>query len=291
MDYCVQTWTINIKPKECSVNGHYEMEFYARCYMPGAPCALDDLIYTPSEMQNSNSWSGVLGITIETQDFCPSVIDEISVQADIFKFADNGFMEEAIPGSNLFSNDFVYVETRLWAASSQSQLDIFATPDPEGDDTLIDFVRPYKITLDVVMTSPPVQYDLVLDISHGDVEITKQDADSIEYTITLCEVDPLNFPYNTTSDPLCFDSENIGYYATTFLDFEEIVSTSTNNTIDDNEIGFQMRLDERAIPVDVPNHPVTVTLSEWIEVFYHDDTHPDNSRRALRRALQTVGQQ
>lgn len=285
--YCEQTWDMTILPEECSVDGDYQIQFWAQCYDsdPAAECALDNLQNDDLTMVQSNAWSGILTFSIATQSFCPEVIDEVSVQAFIYKYIDNGFQIPAVPGSNLFSNDHLYVETELHAASAKSTLDVSVK---EGDDSLIDFVRPYKMTIDVSMTSPPVQFDLVLDELHGDVTIAQNDGDAIEYEMVLCEVPQLPYPYNTSEAESCFDADNIGHFAALYLDFADIASTS-NNTIDSNEIGIKIRLDERAIPVDLPNHPVSITLSQWIEVFYVDDTHP--TRRVLRRGLQSSGTQ
>ena len=54
------------------------------------------------------------------------------------------YTEEAIPGSNIFSNDYVWFEVTYVTKSAKSGFS-FA----EGDDSLIEFVRPYTINMGV----------------------------------------------------------------------------------------------------------------------------------------------
>jgi len=103
-----------------------------------------------------------------------------------------------------------------------------------------------------------------VNVDNGDIDVH---TDSTHYTITLCEVSPfdvLSYPYSTPSS--CYDSK--GWNAQNYMDFDELTSTTGANTIDANEIAYKVRLDERVVPVDLPNSDSTITIKHWIEVAF-----------------------
>jgi len=78
---------------------------------------------------------------------------------------------------------------------------------------------------------------------------------------------------------------NVGTTANEFLDFDKVTYSSSTglaneNTIDENEVAFKMRLDERIIPIvpETDNSYMKVTISA--EVFYKGNLHP--TRRLLQ---------
>lgn len=272
---CEQEWKILITPNLCDVSGEYQMEMWAICFTDVSGCALD--ANAPS--QTSNTWTGYLDFTVQAQNFCPQIVDEITVTGNIDKFAENTYTEEAIPGSNIFSNDYVWFEVTYVTKSAKSGFS-FA----EGDDSLIEMVRPYNIDMGVSMSTAPLQFSVVRDM---DDDVTGTD---LEYTVNLCTATPAVFPYDTVVDD-CFDESNKGWNAINYLDFQESINNVGANTIDLNEIGFSIRLDERVIPVDLPNDQAVVTISVDSEVYYHGNINPTRRRltytaQPRRRSLQ-----
>lgn len=261
---CEQEWRIVITPNLCDVSGEYQMEMWAICFTDVDGCALDmDL-----GQQTSNAWTGYMDFTVEAQNFCPQVIDEILVEGTINKFIDNTYETVAEPGVNVFSNDHVWFEVVYTTKSAKSGL-TFA----EGDDSLIEFVRPYSIVMGVSMNTAPLQTEVVR--SNGDVTGT-----TLDYEVTLCTATPQTYDYTDDFVDDCFDTANIGWNAQTYLDFAESINNVGPNTIDANEIGFQMRLDERVIPVDIPNDQAIITIMVDSEVYYYGNDNPSN-RRAM----------
>jgi len=111
---------------------------------------------------------------------------------------------------------------------------------------------------------------------------SSQPANSATWKMILCEVayiDPA-VPIMTGVKPAdCFSAPSD--LAVDFMDFEQIkVSMSTTNTIEENEVAFRMRMDERVFPIgpDTDNSYVTVTVES--EVYYIGNQHP--SRRLLQ---------
>lgn len=265
--YCIQNWHMTIEPTLCDVSGTYSLEFWAECFN-NTKCALD--INAPE--LTSNSYSGILEYEITTQEFCPTILDEIYTQGSIQKYVDPEFLIVAQPGVNLFTNDHVYFEVTFLTKSQKSQL-TFA----EGDDTLIEFVRPYHIEMEVTMTAEPLQTNVNAD--NGDV--TFPTADTKNYVIMLCTANRMNYPY-TGNHTDCFTQ--MGWNAVDFLAFTKRTSTNGTNSIDDNEIAFSLRLDERVMPVDVPNSPISITIRVDVEIFYHGNDNP-GGRRSLKVEL------
>lgn len=272
---CEQEWRILITPNLCDVSGEYQMEMWAICFTDVDGCALDmDL-----GSQSSNAWTGYMDFTVEAQNFCPQVIDEILVEGTINKFIDNTYTTVAEPGVNVFSNDHVWFEVVYTTKSAKSGL-TFA----EGDDSLIEFVRPYSIVMGVSMNTAPLQTEVVRD--NGDVE-----GGTLDYEVTLCTATQQTYDYTDPFQDDCFDTANIGWNAQNYLDFAEHVNNVGTNTIDANEIGFQMRLDERVIPVDIPNDQAIITIMVDSEVYYYGNNNPTNRRQLFtvdRRQLQEL---
>jgi hypothetical protein len=271
---CEQEWTVLITPNLCDVSGTYQMELWALCFNDVSGCALD--AFAPA--QSSNTWTGYLDFTVQAQNFCPQIVDEITVTGNIEKFAESTYTEEAIPGSNVFSNDYVWFEVTYRTKSAKSGLTF-----DEGDDSFIEFVRPYNIDMGVSMTFAPLQFSVVRDF--GEVSGTE-----LDYTVNLCTATEAVYPYDTVVDD-CFDEDRKGWNAINYLDFNEALNNLGSNTIDMNEIGFSLRLDERVIPVDLPNDQAVVTISVDSEVYYHGNNNPVRRRmtyveRISRRSLQ-----
>lgn len=264
-EYCYQEWHLEILPTLCDVTGVYELEFWAACFNM-TECALDNNIHdTPIQNKRmSNAWSGIMTYSINSQEFCPEIIDEIQIQGTISKYIDPEFLEPAIPGTNLFSNDHVYFETTFLSRTAKANNAFSA-----GDDSLIEFVRPYSISMEVTLLAEPFQ--TIVNSDNGDITFPDV-ANTKNYVINLCSVPRLNFPYESIPNGVqgdCFKS--LGWNAANLLDFKNWTATNgthTLNTIDTNEIAFSLRLDERVIPVDVANTNTQIIISMSLEIFY-----------------------
>lgn len=303
--YCEQEWYLRITPQLCDISGKYTLEFWAECF-DQTECPLDNDAWNPTynTKLTSNAYSGMLDFEINAQEFCPQILDEVYVKGYIEKYINWDFTEVAVPGTNLFSNDHVYFEVTFRTASLKTnQEDTVNSPsssdtviESRDDDSLIDFVRAYHIELDITLTQTPLQTAVPMNTA-GCSGIAAEGCDiqggtTTVYTIVLCDVDAATFPFTTDLDN-CFDRQNYGWNALDYMAFTRWNETSLTNSIDQNEIAFSIRLDERSIPVDVPNSPVDLTLKVDAEVFYHGTTtSPDSSvgRRSLhqtvRRTLQ-----
>ena len=71
------------------------------------------------------------------------MIDEVQVQGYVAKYIDANFTTLATPGTNLFSNDYIYVN--VWFNTSSSYSNNYY------DANLIDFVRLKEFNLKVDM--------------------------------------------------------------------------------------------------------------------------------------------
>merc|ERR1712048_1142225 len=115
-----------------------------------------------------------------------------------------------------------------------------------------------------------------------------------KYEVLLCtahRVSPNNIyggqgGDNTVKNTDCFDYEMP--IATWYLDFDQVhEDTSVNGatgavkSVDENEIAFKMRLDERIIPVGPLTDNSHISLTVEAEVYYKGNKH------ATRRRLQT----
>eukprot|EP00494_Astrolonche_serrata_P002068 UN02074 len=243
---------------------------WATCFAEVDACPLDT---NYGSRTDTNTWTGEMDFDVSAQDFCPQVVDEIYVQGEIDVFVDDQFSSDAQPGINLFSNDHAYFEVTYQTASLKSGATNW------GDDTLIEAARPVKIEMTVTMVVPPFQS--AVDRSHGDVDPPNAGANDLAYTVLLCEATPVVYPYTTVIDN-CFDDANQGWNAKTYLAFTEHAH-ATNNAIDMNEIAFSLRLDERVIPVDVPNNQAQITIMVESEVYYHGNNNPAGYGRRRRK--------
>jgi len=124
-----------------------------------------------------------------------------------------------------------------------------------------------------------------------------QPATSAHWRMIMCEVayiDPA-VPIMTGVKPAdCFTAETD--IAHNFFDFDKVMSSKVpadplvaQNFIDENEIAFKMRLDERVIPVGplTDNSHITVTVES--EVYYIGNQHP--TRRLLQAGQQNYQKQ
>jgi len=299
--YCEQEWYLRITPQLCDISGSYTLEFWAECF-DQTECPLDNDAWNPTYATKltSNAYSGLLDFSIQAQEFCPQVLDEVYVKGYIEKYINWDFTEVAVPGTNLFSNDHVYFEVTFRTASLKTnQEDTVNTPagvdtviESRDDDSLIDFVRAYHIELDVTLTQTPLQVTVPMNTAGCSGSIAAEGCDiqggtSTVYKIVLCDVPAATFPFTSALDN-CFDRSSYGWNALDYLAFTRWNETAGANSIDTNEIAFSIRLDERTIPVDIPNSPVDLTLKVDAEVFYHGtDTSPDSSvgRRTLTQKM------
>merc|ERR1719483_434023 len=274
---CEQEWNIEIILNQCDISGNFEAEFHAECFDFSDGCGLD----VDTGEVTSNGYSGVLRFSIVAQSFCPTVIDEISVSASISKFVDSDFSDVANPGTNLFINDHVFYEVNFQTSSIKMDNSL------QGDvnDTIIDFVRARRIVMTVTLSQSPLQ--TTVDQTSTDVTLNSE----LNYEVVLCDVPALSYPYLDTLDDSnnCF--KNLGYNAEQYMDFMEYNETSSSGAIQANEIGFSFRLDERVIPVDLPNseNGASIDIDIWAEVYYRGVNNP--SRRRLRRSLQARDQE
>merc|ERR1719222_1556712 len=187
-----------------------------------------------------------------------------------------------------------------------------------GDASIIDHVRPTKIFMDVSLGeqrdgSATDAYDgwngaadkwdsnlkwalggsripgIDSEISGDDLVVTADGgADntggSAKYQILLCQVDEVNAQYieDTLQKPaLCFTQKK--KIAVDYLDFTQVVRTQkpSTNDIEENEVAFNMRMDERILPVGPNSDNSFITVTIEAEVYYKGNRHP------TRRLLQT----
>merc|ERR1719222_693131 len=187
-----------------------------------------------------------------------------------------------------------------------------------GDASIIDHVRPTKIFMDVSLGeqrdgSATDAYDgwngaadkwdsnlkwalggsripgIDSEISGDDLVVTADGgADntggSAKYQILLCQVDEVNAQYieDTLQKPaLCFTQKK--KIAVDYLDFTQVVRTQkpSTNDIEENEVAFNMRMEDRILPVGPNSDNSFITVTIEAEVYYKGNRHP------TRRLLQT----
>lgn len=186
--------------------------------------------------------------------------------------------------------------------------------DAVGDDQFIDFVRATKIFMDVTIgkTSGGAATDNWngddwdanfnfeplgakripdTDITGDDITVTQDEGDAAVYQIELCSVSPVSAAAietglfnndNVIQD--CFTDKND--IATQFLDMDKVMlskAAAGGNTIDENEVAFKLRMDERIIPLKpAATDGSFVTLTIESEVYYKGNRNP--TRRLLQAA-------
>merc|ERR1719195_2445066 len=118
--------------------------------------------------------------------------------------------------------------------------------------------------------------------------MTQDSGDAAKYNIVLCEVDPTpaaNIVWDDGQLTNCFNENGAqSDIALEYLDFDQVlIAKGDSNTIDENEIGFKMRMDERIIPLKpraTDGSFVAVTIEA--EVYYKGNRNP--TRRRLLQA-------
>jgi len=129
------------------------------------------------------------------------------------------------------------------------------------------------------------------DITGDDITLVQGDGDAAVYKIVLCSVDPLTASA-IANDTAIFDDQNTiidcftekNNIATEFLDMDKVMlskAAAGGNTIDENEVAFKLRMDERIIPLKpraTDGSFVTVTIEA--EVYYKGNKQP--TRRLLQ---------
>jgi len=142
---------------------------------------------------------------------------------------------------------------------------------------------------------------------------------SIKYQIELCKHDLITAdtiqtqkdkPVDCFSLPHWSADEHRGKLARDYLDFNKVdvgehklknptedCSHDDNNCIDENEIAFKLRLDERIIPVGPKTDASSMKITVRAEVYYVGNRHPSRrllqvdssgSRRKKQEAVQTI---
>jgi len=307
-DYFFEFWAECVMGDEGGING---------CSLDdnlGSAGAVQSL----ERRRTSNAYFST-AITIAHQPFCPLLVDEVRVVGDLRVYHDEAFETEitqtqVVSGPNtgsVFTNDRLYFEASYRTASEEgTAFTDFDENDFDGsvvgDDSIIDYVRATKIFMDVTIGEDKdgdatenwstsdwdsnFQYALGgsripgTDISGSDITVTTGSGSTAVYQIVLCEVAGIDAEYIQFSKDKpddCFTAPNT--IAEDFLDFTKMIrsSTGSSNSIDENEVGFQMRMDERIIPLKpkaTDGSFVKVTVES--EVYYKGNRHP--TRRLLQ---------
>jgi len=324
-EYCVQRWKIKIVPKVCDISGQYRIQFWGACYDQNftyeqGNCALDTIAIRGSDYTRfiqSNTWTGVLDFSIQSQPFCPKLLDVITIGGRIQQYTDVGYnnaimTEQSLyypaTGSNpVYSNDHSWYRARFHTTSNPTisnltndvdrgnlippcPLDTDGVDPPANcqkyNDLLIKAVRPTAIKMHVEMQQKPWQWPINND--HNDVA-GLEEPNSLTYTVTLCEATKYTFPYNNPPDQSnCFPRDS-NKYNSGLMAFEKVEAINGVN-VPDNQIAWFMRLDERVIPIDAANSAVKLTIIIDVEAYYTGDfENPSHiGRRSLRRNLQTI---
>lgn len=193
--------------------------------------------------------------------------------------------------------------------------------DAVGDDQFIDFVRATKIFMDVTIgkksngdptdnwngddwednfdfSGPSASGNALgatripdTDITGDDLTVTQDSGDAAIYQIELCSVSPIAaeaieediFDADNVIQDCFTDKNNI---ATEFLDMDKVMLSKAadgGNTIDENEVAFKLRMDERIIPLKpAATDGSFVKLTIESEVYYKGNRNP--TRRLLQAA-------
>jgi len=122
------------------------------------------------------------------------------------------------------------------------------------------------------------------------VTVGEGDGDAAVYQIELCSVATLPANEITFARASLFDANDVlkdcftekNGIATDFLDFNKVMSSLQNsaNTIDENEVAFKLRMDERIIPLKKATDNSFVKLTIQAEVYYKGNRQP--TRRLLQ---------
>jgi len=350
---CEQSFKFRITPtaaNPCSVAGPYTFEMWAICvgnkenhkHGGDAGCAIDDLVDSDNveERRESNSYFKQT-IQINHQSFCPELMDEVRVVGDfrvykdeMFKTRVNNDADQSDTDSwktTVFTNDQLYFEATYRTASAKSTKageDDFTTngdvddldqdngAEEYGNDSIIDYIRPTKIFMDVTLGQDragdattygegenQITWDsenwadnMKFSLGAGNripgVEIVGQDEGEFtlttgadgdgkgpvaKYQIVLCEVDSIaanEIQFGDEKPAYCFS--NTKSIAREYLDFTRVqyAKEGFTNTIDENEVAFNMRMDERILPVKPSSDESFARVTIQAEVYYKGNRHP-----------------
>lgn len=100
----------------------------------------------------------------------------------------------------------------------------------------------------------PLQFEV--DTDGTDVTWTNY---PLAYSVNLCSADPFN-PLTDTTTTSCYD-DTANNVATTYMDFAALTTDC-----EANEVCFKYRLDDRVIPTDLLNTPVSIDMTLLVEV-------------------------
>jgi len=284
-------------------------------------CTLDDLVTETGNLENQRESNAYFSeaITINHQPFCPLLVDEVRVVGDFRVFHDEAFITQ-IAEDDVFTNDILFYEAEYRTASQKgTNFDGFDDNDFDsatvGTDSAIDYVRATKIFMDVTLGQTsggdatgnwdgsnwddnmdfagdganPLGGTRIpgSDITGDDITVTQGSGDAAKYQIVLCNTDAkpaAEIEFTDAKPADCFT--NPRSIAVQYLDFSKMTMSKENlngddNEIDENEVAFAMRMDERIIPLKplaTDGSFVTVTIES--EVYYKGNRHA--SRRLLQ---------
>jgi len=286
-------------------------------------CTLDDLVGAADveSRRQSNAYM-TQTIKINHQPFCPVLVDEVRVVGDFRVYHDESFATE-IDSTSVFTNDILFYEAEYRTASAKGNdnfngFDANDFDSAVGNDDIIDFVRATKVFMDVTIGKTSggdatdgfntddmdSNFDFTGNTASGnalgatripDTDITSDSltrndsADAVKYNIVLCDVantPAANIVTDASALTNCFSEPDAqSDIALDYLDFDQVQQSldGASNTIDENEIGFKMRMDERIIPLKpaaTDGSFVTVTIEA--EVYYKGNRNP--TRRRLLQA-------
>jgi len=264
-------------------------------------------------------------------------MDEVRVVGDFRVYKDEAFetrVDNDLTGNQpndwkytVYTNDQLFFEATYRTASSRSgetitdngdvdDLDQDNDVDEYGKDSIIDYVRPTKIFMDVTLGQDRNgDRTTYLETDNGwnaadwadnmdfsplggpripDQEITGESDEFIletgagddgagavaKYRIVLCEVDALpaaEIVSGVYKPDYCFaGTKDI---AREYLDFTRVKRSKDGkdgfkNTIDENEVAFNLRMDERILPVKPSSDESYATFTIEAEVYYKGNRHP-----------------
>jgi len=329
-EMCSQDWKMRIIPGDddpCSVAGDYTMEMWAECvgghnnYARGGPdgCSLDDEVEMDDlDMQRDSNGYFTLTFNIAHQSFCPEIMDTVHVVSDFKAYhtetrEDSERVQNSGDEKRVFTNDIIYYEATYRTASEMSGQTITNNDDGDGNDNIIDYIRPVKVFTDVTIGvsadgtasdwvsgddwkdnlnwsplggSRVAGDDFTDDSTTFDgtsvLTVTHNGPDKISYNIILCQVPYITADYPQRSNVKatdCFTA--ITDTARLYFDFNPVTPWEfEGNTVDENEVVFKVRLDERVVPVGPKTDESFVKMTIEAEVYYEGNRHP--TRRLLQ---------
>jgi len=213
-------------------------------------------------------------------------------------FTDNDFENDKVGTDEII--DFVRATKIFMDVTIGKTSDGAATDGWDGSDwdSNFDFTGPLTNGNPLGGTRIPGT-DFGVTTVADEFELTNSSGDHAAYRIKLCEVgtnDPSYITYDVEDlwvdvdgTPVLQDCfiDNLPI-ARNFLDFNKVMESKENvngddNNIDENEVAFSMRMDERIIPLQLGTDNSFVTVTIQSEVYYKGNRQP------TRRLLQTNG--